>query len=50
MAQKDKNLQELIKMVNSIFGDNVIIANNISISYIVIKINPFMLNLLFPFP
>lgn len=28
MAQKDKNLQELIKMVNSIFGDNVIIAKN----------------------
>ena len=28
MAQKDKNLQELIKMVNSIFGDNVIIVNH----------------------
>lgn len=28
MAQKGKNLQELIEMVNSIFGDNVIIAKN----------------------
>jgi hypothetical protein len=28
MAQKNKNLQELIEMVNSIFGDNVIIAKN----------------------
>ena len=28
MKQKDKNLQELIEMVNSIFGDNVIIAKH----------------------
>lgn len=28
MAQKNKNLQELIEMVNNIFGDNVIIANH----------------------
>lgn len=28
MAQKGKNLQELIEMVNSIFGDNVIIAKH----------------------
>lgn len=28
MKQKDKNLQELIEMVNSIFGDNIIIAKH----------------------
>jgi hypothetical protein len=28
MERKDKNLQELIEMVNSIFGDNVIIAKH----------------------
>ena len=29
MEQKDKSLQDLIEMVNSIFGDNVIIAKHI---------------------
>lgn len=28
MAQKDKNLQELIERVNSVFGDNVIIVEH----------------------
>ena len=28
MKQKDKNLQELIEMVNSIFSDNIIIAKH----------------------